>query len=326
MMSGINKDRIIDIYITNTNVENRNWKYNLSRLLNTVDNAHGDAAIFLDVASLGNLDVHNDVHLLLTEPKGVAIQNTPSYPVGEFANTLSGKGNGILGKLGSIWKTGVSLFSAINQAIEGSDATSGVWDPWMSNVQAWKGGSTQNIAELSYTFKFAMGQYGLWNAKEEVVKPILNLLAPCLPQYINSFMQYGPFPNGIGLLANLLGDAIRGNLPDSTSSSQEGSSSDSGTAEPITDDNSNFSLEELAARLETNILSSYHKYTFDIEFGSIVTYYQMLPLSARVNFSNEVDQYGYPISGNIEIKFKGIAPFVLSASTDQELGVRYGVH
>ena len=318
MFPQINKNRVITMRPTNGDDHDIGWRGNLYRLLNrrelTGNNSARVRHSMFDRRDIWN--VSNKVELLMNENKALKSTSTPEQPLKQLANKAQSK-NGMISKISGLVTVGASIINAVANSGEGQ--TSGVFDPWIANINAWSGG---RVISMNYTFDFAMGQYGLWNAREEVVKPILNLLAPTLPQYMDPAFIYGSYPNGWGLLVNFLKDIFSDNDFFETTKNENG--------ELVTNRKSNGSilegswLQQLAEKLEAKVLQEYKYYTYDITFGNLFTFNKMLPTASTVKLSNEVDQYGYPIAGSIEMTFDGIMPPALNTYTEEELAVVFG--
>lgn len=176
-----------------------------------------------------------------------------------------------------------SAFLDIGTAIMNptENGVSKAWNPWFMNAPTWEGISS--TLSFQYTFRFAMGQYGLWDAREEVMKPILNLLAPTMVQEIKTFTMLGPYKRTIDVLKNMANDAL-----DSLVKS---------IALSDTDDNS-------TDNPFTNLLDK----TLDIDFGGSLHLKGVLLKNSDVVFSSEVDENGYPISGSVTLDFATVVP------------------
>ena len=322
----INKDRILTIeYSDNgsSSATNKSWKNNLSRIIESCYNTHHDKTKDLYImfphlddgieAIKKEWDVNENIQLLLTDNKGLNSASSPENPLKSLSNV--GNKKSMIGKVFSIATGVASAYSALNST--GTESTSGSFYPWVAGITAWNGG--QKI-KLNYKFDFAMGQYGLWNAKEEVVKPIMNLMAPTIPQYMNPTMIYGSYPNSWKLIADFLKsvvDAISGG---------ENFLDENGQKTTYNTNAINFGeggLQDLAILMEDIILTNYSKFTYNITCGNMFTYFDMLPISSKVEWSNEVDQNGYPIAGTITLDFEGLMPITLSSFTPYEMAVGF---
>ena len=220
----------------------------------------------------------------------------------------------------------------------------------MTGVKAWDG--SKGGFSFEYEFSFAMGQYGLWNAKEEVVKPILNLIAPALPRSMDNFSMSGPFPTAIQLLSQMVKGAWT-NIKDNAWNKIKGflnNDSDSKDASDAIDNELkgwfegeslggwdkvskaindigggiNGVLEDLSNALNTVIQDSYRDYTYDVKFGNFVTFNNMIITNGETSFSNEVDQYGYPIAGTARLTFEGLVPLAMNYSREDLVAIKYG--
>ena len=216
----------------------------------------------------------------------------------------------------------------------------------MTGVKAWDG--SQEGFKFEYEFSFAMGQYGLWNAKEEVVKPILNLIAPALPRSIDNFSMNGPFPTVIQLLSQMVknvGEKLLGSFGELTKSNLDTKIKDAGTelknwfssfeetpgvldkvSKAINDIGGGINdvLKDLSNALNTVIQDSYRDYTYDVKFGNFVTFNNMIITNGETSFSNEVDQYGYPIAGTVRLTFEGLVPLAMNYSSTDLVAIKYG--
>lgn len=305
----INANRIINI-TSNSGDGTRSWKYNLSSLIGN-DNK-------LDkLFNLSDLDVTENIKLLMDkDPKVFKTNNEFGYPVNDF---LSGQG-GSLGKVGSLVGKGLDVLgtvydigSVIGTALNNNDDVSKTWQPWGKDIIAWKG--SRGGLEFEYEFNFRLGQYGIWNAYEEIVKPVLNLVAPAIPRGLDALSMTGPFPNIWQLLARMIGGVFNNN-------SNSSNTSDSTTKFTGT-------MESVGNKINDILISSYKNYTFNVKFGNMMTFNKMIVTNAEANFSNKVDQEGWPISGSAKLTFQGMIPLALtygneSSSSGTLLSARFG--
>lgn len=330
--------------------EKKSWKYNLSTIL---DPRRGNKNYLAIALNEDDLNVHSEVDLTLDGDSYPKLKF--NYKTKDALSTLFGgsktsekTSSNPLASQNKIW--GIVKDLPFEDIFNGAAAlyasttgdgtqTSVSWAPWMKKIQAYDV-SEPTTLELTQTFKFAMGKYGLWNAKEEVVKPILNLIAPAIPQYLSAFGIAGPVPSVFNLLANVLKDTL-GNLGDqltsfwgkvtgtssaentagSASSTEVDSNSNSTTAA----NGSNSVLDTLAASLQNVVLNSYKNYLYKVKFGNFLTLNQVMITEASITqLSSETDQYGWPIAGEVELGMKSIIPFSLSSSTPDNLALLMG--
>lgn len=342
------------LYDANKIVElNRNGVNNIGasswrKQLSTIMNGHlNNAAKIVDSANWGNtLDVNPNINLLLTSVPELTFNNDYKGWIEDFlGNFTSGdnsknKNSGFLGKLGKFAKIATNVGSAALNAFDDSSSTktSQTFSPWVKNVQAWDASSQKGI-EITTSFSFAMGQYGLWNAREEVVKPLLNLAAPTLLQNLNAYSMSGPGPNSVYLLTRLFANAVRGVIggvsAETEPTTTEGGSTEQNSTTDTTSTGESFSLTgffqlasdglgKLATYLEDFVLDSFKSYTFTIQFGKFLTLNNMTMKSSKLQFSDQVDQYGYPIEGSCTLTMTGIIPISLTTSNKNTLAAKFG--
>lgn len=323
-MNTPNSNRIIDISWRGGTGNDKDWRYALSRL-NPTSNS------ILGINLLHDCNVDERVYLLMTSPpKTMKTSNSIKQPVQEL---LKGNSNTTVGKIASAATT---VFNAINASVIDEGETASTWQPWMVGVKSWDG--AKGGFSFEYEFSFAMGQYGLWNAKEEVVLPILNLIAPALPRSMSNFSMDGPFPTAIQLLSLLVQNFL------SDTYSKEGNSNFLGYFENTVDrlktniqedgifkgvattavTEINDVLEDLSNILNDVIQESYKGYTYDVKFGNFVTFNNMIITNGETSFSNEVDQFGYPIAGSVKLTFEGLVPLALNYSDSSLVAIKYG--
>ena len=323
-MNTPNSNRIIDISLRGGTGNDKDWRYALSRL-NPTSNS------ILNTSLLNDCNVDGRVYLLMTSPpKTMKTVNRIKEPVQEL---LKGNSNTTVGKIASAATT---VFNAINASVIDEGGTASTWQPWMTGVKAWDG--SKGGFSFDYEFSFAMGQYGLWNAKEEVVLPILNLIAPALPRSMSNFSMDGPFPTAMQLLSLLVQNFL------SDTYSKEGNSNFLGYFENTVDrlktnikedgifkgvattavTDINDVLEDLSNILNDVIQESYKGYTYDVKFGNFVTFNNMIITNGETSFSNEVDQFGYPIAGSVKLTFEGLVPLALNYSDSRLVAIKYG--
>lgn len=271
----VNSNRIVDI--TRNDSPPLSWRYNLSSLLK------GNSKEKI-IDNINNLNALDEVVLYVeTPPSSLSTSNQEmNQPIKEWLSTLENSTGG------KILTAGFDIYKALTNKENGLSAS---WNPWVKNVKTWGGAGGGFSFEC--TFNFSMGQYGIWNAKEEVVKPVLNLVAPAIPREITDVSMTGPFPTTISVLASIIEGSLS-SLANNTASLSE-------------------SLSDL-------IDKSYKNYMYKVSFGSdnsFREYNNLIITKAKANFSNEVDQYGYPISGSATLTFEGIMPLALRYNTSK---------
>lgn len=319
-----NKNKIIDITLSDraAGVGNlpASWRNNLQRILQSTlssDKGNSNVNIFdtKDFSSeMSSLNVNPNIYLLMdTAGPKLNVQNETEKPLADMLGNVQknleslsgGSGVGALlanvaGHAGDIFNT----FTAIKGAMEGNQGTTNVFDPWFTSFPTWDSIKSSHGFEFTYKFEFVMGQYGLWNAKKEVIVPILNLLAPTLPRNLGITSQAGPFPSTMQLLTNVITDSFAGGVDLSTIWEQ--------------------GLDEFAAALQNVLLNQSYSYTYDIKFGNFFTFNKCYITDAQTNFSTETDQYGYPVAGDITLTFNGIIPIALTQNREEIKAIRFG--
>lgn len=326
----INKNRIITITREDSDDgKNKSWKNNISFLMGIYA---GNKPI---IRSTKDVDVDNNIELLMSE-KFPKIKNELNFGKSSVLQTLFGNESSGLSKI-------TTLLSATSNGT--SDANIKQLAPWVADMPLWENKDVKPIS-FSYTFKFNLGQYGLWDAYKEVFLPIVNLSVPTFLQQIGASYVTGPFPTGFDLVVNFIKsifepenygkhiDTAKGvgnnlkkiwgnTVTDIKTATSSIDLSDASTiaggvvgivstlAEGISD-----GLENLAAILEYIILNSFKSYIFTVKFGNFMTFNHMTITGSEFEFSNEVDQNGYPISGSITLSFKGMVPPAFSTDND----------
>ena len=299
------------------NEKERSWKFNLKRIL-TTSTISGNDNIFTTASVADQFNVPEEVDLLMTETENKFGSNNKD-PETPFADFIGGGGkfhNTAIGNVINLAIQGVNALSALTDAGTYDTSTSDVFNPWFLNVPTWNPKKSAGGVSFSYTFNFAVGQYGLWNAKKEVVLPILNLVAPALPRESSSVSIAGPYPTTAELLVNIFADT---SMEIITGSSSETT---------LINEDSGSIFQTIGDTLQKFILNNYPQYTFDVSFGKFRTIRQCLIDNVNINFSTDTDQNGYPISGSATVDFTSILPLSLTAKSGSEADlrlIRFGV-
>lgn len=212
--------------------------------------------------------VNSDIKLVLSdESYSYAIRNTTSTP---FAGFIEKVGQSAVGGA-------LKAIEAVQTITREGSMAAASYNPWFKYIKAWE--KTDPIS-LPLKFEFKMGQYDLWDAKEEVAKPIFALLMPVLPRLINSTAMNGPMRSATQLLASMIGAAF----------------DDPGT------------IYNIGATLSGIALGELNDYTYRINIGNQFELQYASCIEASVNLSTQVDQSGFPISGSIALTFEGTIP------------------
>ena len=320
-----NTNKVVDIKGSDSSTFNddtqRSWRNNLSTIIKGVKNEGTNATIVgmnetKDSRKYTNisediLDVKDGIYLCMESIPTMKFEVGTNDGLKDFITGIVGES-----KLTKSQTVATRVMAAINvaasagQAASGTDATAGTLNPWSLWSPTWD----EEQATFSFTqnFHFRMGQYGLWNAKEEVVKPLLNLIAPVMNQQIGSVFTKGPFPSCLDLLGKCIqnvgswGEYMDGGTTMDTVKDAFSDIKTNGLGAFL-----NFvgaGVELLGSVIQSLVLCGYRQYTYDIKFGDFVTFNKVMYTSAEVTWSNETDQFGFPIAGSATINFKSILP------------------
>lgn len=313
---------------SDTTYEDRTWRNNLSSIIKAVETSSS----FLP-GTTDNLDVKEEIYLCLEE---VPSQSFKVKTNKGFSSLVSSFTGGKYGKTESTESKGMSLVDKINiggaawsaiKGMFGSEGSSSTFNPWSLYSPTWDESSTETYS-FKQTFHFKMGQYRLWNAKEEVVKPLLNLIAPVMNQQVGSFFTKGPFPS----CWDLLGKCLTENKDNIVSRNWD-EYVDSGSIKKIESTWSN-GLENFIPKLLSNaeevvdilggvlqaiILAGYKQYLYTVKIGSFMTFNKVFYEDAEVHWSSETDQFGFPIAGSATISFRSILPPAVSTMNKNTL-------
>lgn len=323
-----------------------NWKNNIARILKEQGKSTSDTTLFNNLGR--NLTVHNKVELLMEkDPPQIklGIEGEGKRPIQAFLTGGGSTGNALLDQVSSVVSKGVSaasdaynIMSAINNSTGLANGvknpgTADTFFPWYTNVPSWDPDSVHG-QNFEYDFEFKIGQYGLWNAKEEVVLPILNLIVPAMPREISSMTVSGSFPTTIQLLANIvsgtIGDLVSGNinLGDTLTSAitayNDNRESGGGVVTSALE-GASAGLQEIGETLGQIITGSYNQFTYDVSFGNVTTYKKCLIMAASADYSKETDEEGYPVSGKVHLKFHSMIPTAMVFQDETQRAIRFGV-
>lgn len=283
--------RTINIYLQSSE-GTKNWKSFLSEAIFNATHKFVSDADLLTV-------VDPDVTLPMTSVPSIDASYEPKEPLANIVNDTKSGASSLVGQISNVIFPGSKELaeSLTQKAIDFGEAiytgTSGnIFNPWWTSVPALDSGAVKRPT-FSLSFDFAMGQFGLWNATEEVVKPILNLCAPVLLRELTDFTYKPPFPSA----AMLTKDALEDILTKSNDQTQDG--------------------------IIATLTRIYDDYTYTVQFGDFATYSRMLLKSAHSSFSNKVDDKGMPISGSVTLEFKALVPYTAGARDSRLINVKY---
>ena len=243
--------------------------------------------------------VDSEVTLPMTSVPSIDASYEPKEPLANIVENTKSGASSIVGQISNVIFPGSKELaeSLTQKAIDFGEAiytgTSGnIFNPWWTSVPALDSGAVKRPT-FSLSFDFAMGQFGLWDATKEVVKPILNLCAPVLLRDLTDFTYKPPFPSA----AMLTKDALDAILTASKDETRDG--------------------------VISTLTGIYDDYTYTVQFGSFATYSRMLLKSASSSFSNKVDDKGMPISGSVTLGFQALVPYTAGARDSNLINVKY---
>lgn len=219
---------------------------------------------------------------------------------------------------------------------------------WWKNLEGWTG---SDPVSFQFTFDFALGQYGLWNAKKEVVIPMLNLIAMFCPSLIADGSMIGPTATPTGMLYSVIAgtlmpvvDQLEGvisskdtkaitNLAKSAMS-WVGDTYDSGASEgdnKITSAVNGIAsvlggiTSEAVGLISNKLLTVLKDSTYNIQIGNFMSISNCICTGINsIVFSNKVDEDGYPISGSLNLVLKGVIPPTFSGTRQDLVTLRFG--
>lgn len=300
-----NNNKIIDSTGKTVSYVNTDWRHNLCNLICNSEKLISSTSQKFVAENFFNdnnhLIVDDNIKLLLETYPQIQVNNEFEEPISVFLGDAQSMGEKIGGS--SFDKFTQGLSKAMSVATKGVEFAQGLFGnkekahatlyPWIKSVPAWKG-IKNNTISFTQKFSFKIGQYGLWNALEEVVKPVINLFVPVLPRELNNFSIAGPLPTSYQMLGNLLKGGI-----------------DSVVDQLFEDDEGSISF------IQSLVTETYGDYTYDVSYGNIFKFENCIYKDATLNFdTNDTDQNGYPISATISMTFSTIIPPHL-ASTNQ---------
>ena len=304
----------------------------------------------LGVESLGEVfDVDPEVHLIAKQDWRLNTIGNEYDKVMESNDLVKQLTSGTPGKALSGFKDvldGVAIASAAtgsNKSLYNYSTQT-----WWKNLEGWTGSDPISI---QLTFDFAIGQYGLWNAKKEVVIPMLNLIAMFCPTLIADGSMIGPTATPTGMLYSAIADTIAPiaeelesiitskdaeaatNFAESAMSWIGGTfkSGASGGGNKFTEvANGIASLlggitSEAVGLISNKLLAVLKDSTYNIQIGNFMSISNCICTGINsIVFSNKVDENGYPISGSLSLSLKGVIPPTFSGTRQDLVTLRFG--
>ena len=312
----------------------------------------------LGVGSVGDtFDVDPDVQLVANGDWRISSIRNDYDGVIESNKTLSkflseGSSGGIVSGVKDILN-GVAMVSAAtgsNKSLYNYSTQT-----WWKNLKGWTG--TGPIS-MQLTFDFAMGQYGLWNAKKEVVLPMLNLIAMFCPSLIADGSMIGPTATPTGMLYSIIGEKVAGAfeevedivtkkdtgavtnfvegatswVKDTFNSGAEGGdpSAPEGESKITSTLNGAASLlggltAAATSEVSSELLKVLRNSTYNVQIGNFMSISNCICTGINnTSFSNKVDESGYPIAGSISLVLQGVIPPTFSGTRADLVTLRFG--
>lgn len=219
---------------------------------------------------------------------------------------------------------------------------------WWKNLEGWTG---SDPVSFQFTFDFALGQYGLWNAKKEVIIPMLNLIAMFCPSLIADGSMIGPTATPTGMLYSVIAgtlapavEQLEGvisskdtkaitNLAKSAMSwvgDTYDSGADEGDNEITSVANGIASVlggltSEAVGQISNKLLTVLKDSTYNIQIGNFMSISNCICTGINsIAFSNKVDENGYPISGSLNLVLRGVIPPTFSGTRQDLVTLRFG--
>ena len=219
---------------------------------------------------------------------------------------------------------------------------------WWKNLKGWTG---SDPVSFQFTFDFALGQYGLWNAKKEVVIPMLNLIAMFCPSLIADGSMIGPTATPTGMLYSVIAgtlmpvvDQLEGIISskDTKALTDLAKSAMSWTKDTYNSgasegDNEITSVvngiasvlggltSEAVGQISDKLLTVLKDSTYNIQIGNFMSISNCICTGINsITFSNKVDENGYPISGSLNLVLRGVIPPTFSGTRQDLVTLRFG--
>lgn len=226
---------------------------------------------------------------------------------------------------------------------------------WWKNLKGWTGSDPVSV---QFTFDFALGQYGLWNAKKEVVIPMLNLIAMFCPSLIADGSMIGPTATPTGMLYSVIAgtlmpvvDQLEGVISSKdtkaltdlaksamswatdtyNSGASEGDDEVSKGANTFTEVANGIAsvlgglTSEAVGLISNKLLTVLKDSTYNIQIGNFMSISNCICTGINsIVFSNKVDEDGYPISGSLNLVLKGVIPPTFSGTRQDLVTLRFG--
>ena len=317
----------------------------------------GEGGSSLGVESLGEaFNVDPEVHLIAKQDWRLNTIGNKYDKVMESNDLVKQLTSGTPGKVLSGFEdilNGVAMASAAtgsNKSLYNYSTQT-----WWKNLEGWIGSDPVSV---QFTFDFALGQYGLWNAKKEVVIPMLNLIAMFCPSLIADGSMIGPTATPTGMLYSVIAgtlmpvvDQLEGvisskdtkaltDLAKSAMSwAKDTYNSGAGEGDDEASKGTNTFTEvangiasvlggitsEAVGQISNKLLTVLKDSTYNIQIGNFMSISNCICTGINsIVFSNKVDENGYPISGSLNLVLKGVIPPTFSGTRQDLVTLRFG--
>lgn len=310
----------------------------------------GEGGSSLGVESLGEVfDVDPEVHLIAKQDWRLNTIGNEYDKVMESNDLVKQLTSGTPGKVLSGFE---DILNGVAMATAATGSNKSLYNystqTWWKNLEGWTG---SDPVSFQFTFDFALGQYGLWNAKKEVVIPMLNLIAMFCPSLIADGSMIGPTATPTGMLYNVIAgtlmpvvDQIEGiitskdteavtNFVDSAKSwiGDTFKSGASGGGNKFTEVTNGIAsllggiTSEAVGQISNKLLAVLKDSTYNIQIGNFMSISNCICTGiSSIVFSNKVDENGYPISGSLSLSLKGVIPPTFSGTRQDLVTLRFG--
>ena len=316
----------------------------------------GEGGSSLGVESLGEaFNVDPEVHLIAKQDWRLNTIGNKYDKVMESNDLVKQLTSGTPGKVLSGFEdilNGVAMASAAtgsNKSLYNYSTQT-----WWKNLEGWTGSDPVSV---QFTFDFALGQYGLWNAKKEVVIPMLNLIAMFCPSLIADGSMIGPTATPTGMLYSVIAgtlmpvvDQLEGvisskdtkaltDLAKSAMSwTKDTYNSGAGEDDEASKGTNTFTevangiasvlggiTSEAVGQISNKLLTVLKDSTYNIQIGNFMSISNCICTGINsIVFSNKVDENGYPISGSLNLVLKGVIPPTFSGTRQDLVTLRFG--
>lgn len=282
---------------------------------------------FLTEKGIGNGSMNVNPKVKLFSESGFKVTQgfEESNPYAEVMKMFGAAKN--IGKIAALARIFITTakYTGYAAQIASADDDGVAWVPWVENILSFKDAKPFTV---QIEFKFHMGEFGLWDANEEVYKPIMNLMALFIPKGITginiiphlrtSTQTLYDFIRGLGrnILSSESGENIFSGFKSSLATFKAGEGSVIERADAALDG----IFEGLSTGMGAIAVDTIENrpgggfYNVDISYGSNRFLFKRLqPTTCDIEFTNkEYDDRGYPIQGSINMTFKSYQPATLA--------------